>query len=165
MARQNSLVDVPVPLPTLQRTGVNQHSPAQAKIALLRSLFHGREDVYPRRFESRNTGRAGYSPRRRAAEKLVRAVILSEAKNLALSRFKSRIKCSGCAHQRFPPVPGRGRGYVSRSSLGYHPAGNLAPKRENLTMTKSPFMSEHGRARPRHGSHQTARLDSGRMYR
>jgi hypothetical protein len=36
---------------------VNQPSSAEAKIALFRSLFHGREDVYPRRFESRKTGR------------------------------------------------------------------------------------------------------------
>jgi hypothetical protein len=46
----------------LQQVGVNQRSPAKAKIALFRSLFHGREDVYPRRFESRKTGRAGYAP-------------------------------------------------------------------------------------------------------
>ena len=83
---------------------MNQRSLAQAKIALFRSLFHGREDVYPRRFESRKTGRGGYSPGRRAAEKLLRAVILSEAKNLALSVFKPRIKCSECAHQRFLPI-------------------------------------------------------------
>jgi hypothetical protein len=30
----------------LQPVGVNLRSPAEAKIALLRSLFHGREDVY-----------------------------------------------------------------------------------------------------------------------
>jgi hypothetical protein len=36
---------------------VNQTSPSQAKIA----LFRGREDVYPRRFESRTTGKAGYT--------------------------------------------------------------------------------------------------------
>jgi hypothetical protein len=45
----------------LQQVGVNQRSPAEAKIALFRSLFRGREDVYPRRFQSRKTGRAGYS--------------------------------------------------------------------------------------------------------
>jgi hypothetical protein len=38
---------------------VNQTSPSHAKIALFRSLFRGREDVYPRRFESRKTGNAG----------------------------------------------------------------------------------------------------------
>jgi hypothetical protein len=30
-----------------------------AKIALFRALFRGREDVYPRRFESRKSGKAG----------------------------------------------------------------------------------------------------------
>jgi hypothetical protein len=33
-------------------------SPA-TKIALFRSLFRGRDDVYPRRFESRKTGKRG----------------------------------------------------------------------------------------------------------
>jgi len=54
-------MDALVRLSALQQVRVNQHSPAEAKIALFRSLFHGREDVYPRRFESRKTGRAGYS--------------------------------------------------------------------------------------------------------
>jgi hypothetical protein len=39
---------------------VDQHASAEAKIALFRSLFRGREDVYPRRFESRKTGTSGY---------------------------------------------------------------------------------------------------------
>src|SRR5437667_11262907 len=41
---------------------VTNQSPPAAKIALFRSLFRGREDVYPRRFESRETGRGGYAP-------------------------------------------------------------------------------------------------------
>jgi hypothetical protein len=41
---------------------VDQTSSPRAKIALFRSLFRGREDVYPRRFESRKTGRSGYAP-------------------------------------------------------------------------------------------------------
>jgi len=41
---------------------VNQQTPTEVKIALFRSLFRGREDVYPRRFENRETGKAGYSP-------------------------------------------------------------------------------------------------------
>ena len=41
---------------------VDRTSSSQAKIALFRSLFRGREDVYPRRFESRKTGKAGYAP-------------------------------------------------------------------------------------------------------
>ena len=38
---------------------VAQVSPPTAKIALFRSLFRERDDVYPRRFESRRTGKAG----------------------------------------------------------------------------------------------------------
>lgn len=40
---------------------VNNLSPAQAKIALFRSLFHGRDDVFAVRWEGKG-GRSGYSP-------------------------------------------------------------------------------------------------------
>lgn len=39
---------------------VDRRSSVESKIRLFRSLFRGREDVYPRRFESRKTGRSGY---------------------------------------------------------------------------------------------------------
>ena len=41
---------------------VDRTSSSQVKIALFRSLFRGREDIYPRRFESRKTGKSGYAP-------------------------------------------------------------------------------------------------------
>ena len=41
---------------------IHRRSAPEDKIALFRSLFRGREDVYPRRFESRKTGKKGYSP-------------------------------------------------------------------------------------------------------
>jgi hypothetical protein len=41
---------------------VNHHSSPEAKVELFRSLFRGRADVYPRRFESRKTGKSGYAP-------------------------------------------------------------------------------------------------------
>ena len=44
---------------------VDQTSSSEAKIALFRSLFRGRDDVYPRRFESRKTGKAGLCTRLR----------------------------------------------------------------------------------------------------
>ena len=37
-------------------------SSQDAKIALFRTLFRGREDIYPRRFESAKSGRSGYQP-------------------------------------------------------------------------------------------------------
>jgi hypothetical protein len=84
-------MDALVRLSALQQVAVNQHSTAEAKITLFRSLFHGREDVYPRRFESRKTGRAGYSPV--CGNEWVPGIC-----------EKPRIKCSECSRQRFLPV-------------------------------------------------------------
>ena len=70
---------------------VDHRSPPEAKIALFRSLFRGREDVYPRRFESRKTGKTGYQPV--CANEWVKGVC-----------EKPRIKCSDCSHQRFVSV-------------------------------------------------------------
>jgi hypothetical protein len=70
---------------------VSQHSPAAAKIALFRSLFRGRNDVYPRRFESRKTGKSGYAPA--CANEWVQGIC-----------EKPRIKCAVCPHRRFLPV-------------------------------------------------------------
>src|SRR5687767_8703831 len=70
---------------------VNQTSPSQVKIALFRSLFRGREDVYPRRFESRTTGKAGYAPA--CANEWVHGIC-----------EKPRIKCAECPNRRFLPV-------------------------------------------------------------
>ncbi len=70
---------------------VDQRSSPEAKIALYRSLFRGREDVYPRRFESRKTGRSGYAPA--CANEWVRGVC-----------EKPRIKCAECPNRRFLPI-------------------------------------------------------------
>ena len=70
---------------------VDQTSSPQAKIALFRSLFRGRDDVYPRRFESRKTGKSGYAPA--CANEWVRGIC-----------EKPRIKCAECPNRRFLPV-------------------------------------------------------------
>jgi len=55
---------------------INSQSSEDAKIALFRTLFRGREDVYARRYENVRTGKAGYFPacrrkwERRLSEKL-----------------------------------------------------------------------------------------------
>src|ERR1700716_3426022 len=75
-----------------QRPGlVHQFSSSDEKIALFRSLFRGREDVYPRRFESRKTGNSGYAPA--CANEWVRGIC-----------EKPRIKCAECPNRRFLPV-------------------------------------------------------------
>ncbi len=71
--------------------GVCRQSPPEAKIALFRSLFRGRDDVYARRFESRRTGRAGYQPA--CANQWVPGLCT-----------KPKVKCPECPHRRFLPV-------------------------------------------------------------
>jgi superfamily II DNA or RNA helicase/very-short-patch-repair endonuclease len=70
---------------------IHRHSAPEDKIALFRSLFRGREDVYPRRFESRRTGKTGYSPV--CANEWVKGIC-----------EKPKIKCAECQHRRFLPV-------------------------------------------------------------
>ena len=48
--------------PQSRLPSVTNRSSAEAKIALFRSLFRGREDVYARRFESLKTGKKGSQP-------------------------------------------------------------------------------------------------------
>jgi superfamily II DNA or RNA helicase/very-short-patch-repair endonuclease len=72
-------------------SGVNQRSTPEAKIALFRSVFRGREDVYPRRFESRKTGRSGYSP----------ACANEWARGLC---DKRATRCAECPNRCFLPV-------------------------------------------------------------
>ncbi len=43
-------------------TAVDRHSPREAKIAVFRSLFVGREDVHARRWENPRSAKAGWSP-------------------------------------------------------------------------------------------------------
>ena len=70
---------------------INRHATPEAKIALFRSLFRGREDVYPRRFESRRTGKSGYAPA--CANEWVRGLCDRKA-----------VKCVDCSNRRFLPV-------------------------------------------------------------
>ena len=81
----------PVLISMGQTAAVNHRSSAQAKIALFRSLFRGRDDVYARRFESRKTGRSGYAPA--CGNEWVPGVC-----------EKPRIKCAQCPHRRFYAV-------------------------------------------------------------
>ena len=68
----------------------NQSSP-QVKIALFRSFFRGREDVYPRRFVSRKTGKSGYVFA--CGNEWIRGIC-----------EKPKIKCSNCKHRRLLPI-------------------------------------------------------------
>jgi len=63
-------------------------------IALFRSLFRGREDVYPRLWVSRNGERKGYSP----------ACANDGHYSLCGKRKTPRIRCCDCNHQAYIPV-------------------------------------------------------------
>lgn len=66
-------------------------TPAE-KVKLFRSLFRGRTDVFPVRFLSRKTNRAGYAP------------ACSNKWQPGLCLLKSGGKCSDCENQAFIPV-------------------------------------------------------------
>ena len=64
------------------------------KVRLFRALFRGREDIFPTRFTSKKTGKAGYAPA--CANKFVRGVC-----------DLPKAKCSECPNQAFTPVDDR----------------------------------------------------------
>ena len=70
---------------------VTNRSSAREKIALFRSLFRGREDVFPRRWENARTGKAGYAP---------------ACRNEWMPGLcdKPRVKCGVCSNQAFLAV-------------------------------------------------------------
>ncbi len=70
---------------------VNYRTSPQEKICLFRSLFRGREDVYPHRFVKRKTGEAGYSP------------VCANEWQRGLCE-KPRVKCAACPHRSLLPV-------------------------------------------------------------
>ncbi|MGH6702351.1 MAG: TOTE conflict system archaeo-eukaryotic primase domain-containing protein [Bradyrhizobium sp.] len=61
------------------------------KVILFHTLFRGRDDVFPRRWENSKTGKVGYAPACR--NEWVRGIC-----------EKPRIKCSICPNQAFMPV-------------------------------------------------------------
>ncbi len=75
----------------LQNASVNNQSLQEEKIRLFCSLFKGREDVFPRRFENSKTGKYGYAP-----------VCHNEWKAGVCQ--KPKIACQECNSRAFVPV-------------------------------------------------------------
>ena len=71
--------------------GINYHSPAVEKIALFRSLFKGREDVYAKRWENKKKGTSGYQP-------------VCQNEWAAGLCEKPKVKCGDCKNRKFEPV-------------------------------------------------------------
>jgi hypothetical protein len=76
-------------LPLAVESSVPQTS--AEKVALFRSLFRGRDDVFPTRFVSKKTGKPGYAP------------ACSNKWEPGLCALKAGGKCSDCGHQAFIP--------------------------------------------------------------
>ena len=70
---------------------IDRHSTIETKVALFRSLFRGRADVFPIRWENAKTGRSGYAPA--CSNEWKRGVC-----------EKPKVKCSACPNQAFVAV-------------------------------------------------------------
>lgn len=81
------------PSPSGRNTSAPILSPDQ-KVQLFRRLFRGRTDVYPLRWESRNSGKSGYAP---ACANEWRTGICE----------KPRIRCADCGHRVLLPLEDR----------------------------------------------------------
>ena len=80
-----------VPAPPTELTPLPKPYTSAEKIALFRSLFRGRADVYPTQWLNTRKGTRGYSPA--CAKEWVRGVC-----------EKPRVKCGECPNQAFIPV-------------------------------------------------------------
>lgn len=69
---------------------ITNHSPSAKKVGLFRSLFAGRPDVFPARWDNRKTGKSGYSPA--CSNEWVKGVC-----------GKPKVKCGECPNQAFIP--------------------------------------------------------------
>src|SRR3990167_4317631 len=69
----------------------SQQFSSNEKISIFMNLFRGREDVFPKRWDNKKTGKSGYSPA--CQNEWLRGVCK-----------KPQIKCSECPNQAFIPV-------------------------------------------------------------
>jgi hypothetical protein len=88
---KQSIADEQLPFHRRHEINLTNESDEKQKIAIFRSLFRGREDVFPRRFESKRTGKSGYQP---------------VCRNEWIRPFcqKPKIKCGECEKRDFTPI-------------------------------------------------------------
>ncbi|MGA9752937.1 MAG: restriction endonuclease subunit R, partial [Acidobacteriota bacterium] len=84
---------------------VTNESPSEFKLRFFMDLFRGRRDVYPKRFESKRTGKSGYQPVCR------NEWIKGRCK-------KPRAKCNECNFREFIPVT---ENVIRNHLLGHDP--------------------------------------------
>ena len=102
---------------------ITNQSSQEEKITFFRSLFRGREDVYPRRFESMKTGKQGYQPV--CQNEWIRGIC-----------EKPKIRCEDCGHREFLPVTDQ----VMRNHLqGFDPQERMG---RNFTIGVYPMLPD-----------------------
>jgi hypothetical protein len=105
-----------VPMMNMLSGPIDRMSRSEAKVEVFRSLFRGRDDIYPRRFESRKTGKAGYAPA--CANEWVRGVCARRA--FPRDRFRQGRVARGLARlHEGVSAPGVGGGQNRRQDGGY----------------------------------------------
>jgi len=88
---QQSIAEEKLPFDQNLKISITNESAEEQKVTLFRSLFRGREDVFPKRFESKRTGKSGYQP---------------VCRNEWIRPFcqKPKIKCGECENRDFTPI-------------------------------------------------------------
>ena len=99
----------------IETVTVNKYSSSKDKIALFRSLFLGREDVFARRWQSTTTGKSGYQP-------------VCENEWLDGLCDKRKFKCANCPNRVFKPLTDKdiykhleGKDSLARDVIGVYP--------------------------------------------
>ncbi len=101
---------------------VTLYSSEKEKINLFRLLFRGREDVYPKRFESRRTGKSGYQPH--CANEWLRGVC-----------GKPKIKCTNCPNRSFVPL--------TDETIRCHLMGHQPGSKRDFTIGIYPLLADN----------------------
>ncbi len=108
LRHERSQIDhLPSQLPlTFNNFPLTNDSSEDAKIALFRTFFRGRDDVYPRRFESPKTGTSGYQPV--CQNEWVRGICK-----------KPKIRCKDCDNKSYLPVTDQ---VIRNHLMGFDPS-------------------------------------------
>lgn len=123
----------PVPEPEPPRLSTAE------KVALFRRLFRGRTDVYPVRWESKTTGRTGYTP---ACGNEWRAGVCE----------KPRIKCGECNNRLLIPLTD---GVIYEHLTGNHTIGVYHPAGDRQRAPARCYVHRRGRSK---GAVETIRI-------
>ncbi|MBQ7930511.1 MAG: hypothetical protein IJ334_05790 [Clostridia bacterium] len=115
LKRQLGIAKPSVATANLSEAAVTKHSSPQEKITLFRSLFHGRDDVFARRWYSEKTGKSGYQP------------VCGNEWAVGICD-KRKYKCSVCPNRSLMPLTDRdifshlsGKDELCRDVVGIYP--------------------------------------------